>query len=162
MNGSVGTNDADIDAAEARLISTGALAEVIVAVIDNGVAYAHPDLSPRMRDGTNCVDENNAVLGGCLYGYDFAQDDKNPLPLDYHGTHVAGTIAAESNNSTGIVGVAPSAQIMALRMAFTTLSAAQATYFALYNDAKIINASYGGSSFSQTEYDAIEAFTDAG
>jgi len=47
---------------------------------------------------------------------------------------------------------------MAVRMAFTTLSAAQATYFAKANGAQLINASYGGTIFSQTEYDSIEAF----
>ncbi len=158
VNGTAGSNDADIDLAEAWTISTGNHYPVIVAVIDNGVAYHHSELLPRMRDGSSCVDENGSPLGGCIHGYDFAQDDKDPLPLHYHGTHVAATIAAEVNNNEGIVWVAPSAGIMAVRMAFTTLSAAQATYFAKANGAQLINASYGGTIFSQTEYDSIEAF----
>lgn len=158
VNDTAGSNDADIDLPEAWAVSTWSQHPVIVAVIDNGIAYNHSDLLPRMWDGSDCVDENGDMLGLCIHGYDFAQDDKDPLPLHYHGTHVAATIAAEINNNEGIVGVAPSAQIMAVRMAFTTLSAAQATYFAKANGAKLINASYGGTVFSQTEYDAIEAF----
>lgn len=89
VDGIGGLADADIDAPEARAISTGAFFPVIVAVIDNGVAYQHVDLLPRMRQGSGCLDGSGNALGGCQYGYDFAQDDKNPLPLHYHGTHVA-------------------------------------------------------------------------
>ncbi|MBL7058023.1 S8 family serine peptidase [Patescibacteria group bacterium] len=157
-----GTDDADIDGLEAWGISEG-LGDVIVAVIDTGVAYEHPDLKANMWDGSSCVDDENNPMGGCNYGYDYADDDKIPLPLDSsHGTHVAGTIAAVKNNGKGIIGVAPGVKLMALRFGFDTASEARAINFAINNGAKIINASYGGVSFSQTEFDAIEAFRNSG
>jgi len=146
VNGVVGTADADIDAPESWSISQGA--GIVVAVIDSGVAYNHPDLQSQMWDGINCVDTNNVFLGGCQHGYDFSQNDKTPLPdptasWNDHGTHVAGTIAAAANNSTGIVGAAPQVKIMALKTAFYTDEIIKAIDFAKHNGAKIINASFG-------------------
>ena len=81
VNGVSGANDADIDAPEAWTISEATTsAPVIVAVIDSGVAYNHPDLVTNIWDGTNCVDENDSPLGGCQHGYDFEDNDKIPLP----------------------------------------------------------------------------------
>jgi len=74
--------------------------------------------------------------------------DKNPFPegSDHHGTHVAGIIAAEMNNGTGIVGVNPNAKIMAIKTGSgTTITVYGAYYgilFAQHNGAKIINASF--------------------
>jgi len=163
VNGTVGTADADIDAPEAWVIDEGTNTSTIVAVIDTGVAYNHPDLSANMWDGANCKDENGDFLGGCVHGYDFAENDKEPLPVDNsHGTHVAGTIVAVKNNNEGIIGVAPNVKIMALPFALDTVTEIKAIDFAIQNGAKVINASYGDPSFSQSEYDAIERFTDAG
>ncbi len=160
-----GTADADIDAPEAWAVNEGTNADVIVAVIDIGVSYTHPDLSANMWDGTNCVSNTGAPLGGCNHGYDYASNDVTPLPSsnsNYHGTHVAGIIAAEKNNNTGIIGIAPHAKIMALRFALTVSSEVKAIDFAIQNGAKVINASFGGAGFSQAEYDAINRFKDAG
>ncbi|MDO8490132.1 MAG: S8 family serine peptidase [bacterium] len=158
-----GIIDADIDAPEAWAINEGTNADVIVAVIDTGVAYNHPDLIANMWDGTNCKNENGSALGGCNHGYDYNDNDKTPLPSDStHGTHVAGTIAAVKGNAKGIIGVAPRAKIMALKFAFDIASEAQAIDFAIQNGAKVINASYGGPDFSQIEYDAINRFKAAG
>lgn len=95
-----GSFDADIDIPEAWTISQGADSEVIIAVIDNGVWYTHNDLSLNMWDGSQCKNEAGVFLGGCVHGYDFANNDLNPLPANgqSHGTHVAGTIAAVGNN----------------------------------------------------------------
>jgi len=159
VNGVTSTNDADIDAPEAWAINEGTNASIIVAVIDAGVAYNHPDLATSMWDGTNCKDENGAALGGCNHGYDFEDGDKTPLPTNNsHGTHVAGTIAAAKNNNTGIVGVAPQAKIMALKFSFTTSEAVKAINFAKYNGAKVINASWGCTFYDQSEKDAIASF----
>ncbi|HTM68404.1 MAG TPA: S8 family serine peptidase, partial [Candidatus Binatia bacterium] len=158
-----GTADRDIDAPEAWAIDDGTHGTVIVAVLDTGVAYNHPDLAPNMWDGTNCKDENGNALGGCQHGYDYDENDKVPLPsTDTHGTHVAGTIAAAKNNNTGIIGVAPRAKIMAVKFGLTVAQEVKGIDFAIQNGAKVINASFGGNTFSQSEYDAIDRFRTAG
>ncbi len=73
-------------------------AGVKVAIIDSGIDYTHPDLS------ANYVD-----------GYDFVNDDDDPMDDYGHGTHVAGIIAAE-DNGFGVVGVAPEASLYALKI----------------------------------------------
>ncbi|HEY4489239.1 MAG TPA: S8 family serine peptidase [Candidatus Paceibacterota bacterium] len=171
-----GTNDADMDIPEAWSQSRGA--GVIVAVIDTGIDYDHPDLAANMWNGSDCVDEGGHELGDCIHGYDFDTDgdgdedvdDKDPAPEHEHGTHVAGIIGASMNNATGTIGVAPEVKLMALRTDFeynneTVLSTAaivRAIDFATQNDAKIINASFGSYAFSTSTYQAIERFGNAG
>jgi len=164
VNGVSGTGDADIDAPEGWAISEATTsASVIVAIIDSGVAYNHPDLLENMWNGSSCKDENGNSLGGCNHGYDFENNDKTPLPTtSSHGTHIAGTIAATKNNGKGIIGVAPQAKIMAIKYGNDIASEIKAIDFAIQNGAKIINASFGGANFSQSEYDAINRFKTAG
>jgi len=162
VNETVGTNDADIDAPEAWEISEGS-GDVIVAVIDSGVAYNHPDLAGNMWDGSSCKDETGTPLEGCNHGYDFENNDNTPLPDgSSHGTHVAGIIAAAKNNAKGVIGVAPNTKIMALKFSWDIVNEIKSIDFAIQNGAKIINASFGGEDFSQTEYDAINRFESAG
>jgi subtilisin family serine protease len=157
------TADSDIDAPEAWAINEGTSANVIVAVIDNGVAYNHPDLKPNMWNGANCVSDTGATLGGCIHGYDFEDDDKDPLSYSDHGTHIAGTIAAVKSNSIGVAGVAPRAKIMALKSSLTTLENVKAINFAKSNGAKVLNASWGCygecSGKDQALYNAISDFS---
>jgi subtilisin family serine protease len=154
-----GSFDADIDAPEAWMISEGD-PNVIVAVIDSGVAYNHPDLTTNMWDGSLCKDENGNSLGGCNHGYDFEDIDKTPLPTsDSHGTHIAGTIAAIKDNGMGIIGVAPHIKIMALKSGLTTTEIVAAINFAKYNGAKIINASWGGPANDLLLKNAIDNFS---
>ncbi|MBU4512725.1 S8 family serine peptidase, partial [Patescibacteria group bacterium] len=162
INGISGTPDADIDAPEAWEMYKDN-EEIVVAIIDSGVTYDHPDLEDAMWDGTNCVGENNNFLGDCNHGYDFEDDDKTPLPTNNaHGTHIAGIIAGRKNNNKGIIGIAPEIKIMAIKFGFDVASEIKAINFAINNGAKIINASYSGSTYSQLEYDAIQAFQAAG
>ncbi len=138
-----GIPDRDIDIQGAWLINPGTTSPTIVAVIDDGVAYNHPDLASNMWDGSLCKDAQGVFLGGCIHGYDYTDGDKTPLPTESsHGTHIAGTIAAVRNNATGIVGVAPYAKIMAIRTSFTTLDNVRSIQFATQNGAKVINASW--------------------
>jgi len=164
VNGVSGTSDADIDAPEAWTINEGTNASIIVAVIDSGVAYNHPDLIANMWNGSSCKDEYGvAIVGGCNHGYDYADGDNTPLPTtSSHGTHIAGTIAAEKNNNLGIIGVAPQAKIMAIKFGYDIASELKAIDFSIQNGAKVINASFGGADFSQSEYDAINRFKTAG
>lgn len=139
----------------------------IVAVIDAGVAYDHPDLINQMRSGGSCKDENWNNLWWCIYGYDFADNDKNPYPVDSdHGTHVAWTIAAEANNNRWILWVNFNAKIMAIKIfdnngQTTSTNIMKWIDFATQNWAKVINASFGGPGFSQTEYNAVDRFKSA-
>lgn len=176
-----GTADADVDAPEAWALSDGSSHQAVVAVIDTGVAYNHPDLVPNMWDGSSCVDEDGiAIVGGCPHhGWDFDYDvvtkidgDNDPSPGHHttgvfggifysyssHGTHVAGIVAG-ADNSGGIVGIAPHAKIMALKTAdLTTDEIVRAIAFAENNGAKVINASWGGGWSDTLLRDAIAGF----
>ncbi|MEI6426282.1 MAG: S8 family serine peptidase [Candidatus Absconditabacteria bacterium] len=139
----------------------------IVAVLDVGVAYDHPDLINQMRNGVNCKDGNGNALGSCLHGYDFADNDNNPSPVrSTHGTHIAGIIAAQANNMKGVIGTNFNAKIMGIRAGdengFTTSAIIKGIDFARQNGAKVINASFGGPGYSTPLYDAINAFRTAG
>ena len=160
VNGTTGMNDADIDAPEAWAISESN-SNVIVAVIDSGVAYNHPDLTVNMWDGSVCVDENNNTLGGCNHGYDYEDEDKIPLDNNGHGTHIAGIIGAVKNNNKGIIGVSSNIEIMAIKFGGDIGDEIKAIDFAINNGAKVINASFAGA-YSQAEYDAINTFKNAG
>ncbi len=115
-----GTPDADIDAPEAWDIATDC-SEIIVAVIDTGVDYTHPDLAANMwvneaeLNGTPGVDDDGNDYIDDIYGYDFCNNDGDPWDDHYHGTHCAGTIGAVGNNAEGVAGVCWNVRIMALK-----------------------------------------------
>gem|GEM_PF-2983221 len=170
VSGISGTADADIDIPEAWTISTGT-STVLVADDDTGVEYTHEDLVANMWDGSSCKDEDgNSIPGGCIHGYDYSGSGDNdpdptvnPYPGEYwHGSHVAGTIGAVGNNSKGIVGVARNVRILALKSDLYFDELVKSIDFARQNGAKVINASWGGPSYSQALYDAISRFRDAG
>lgn len=170
VNGTTGTSNADIDAPEAWDITQGS-SSVVVAVIDSGVAITnnsstgHPDLTANrwVNAGETCVngvdDDGNGRIDDC-YGWDFLNNDNDPMDYNGHGTHVAGTIGAVGNNSSGVVGVNWMVKIMPLRFlgatgSGSTTDAILAINYAANNGARIINASWGGGPYSQALYDAI-------
>jgi subtilisin family serine protease len=108
--------------------------EVIVAVVDTGVDYNHPDLKDNMWTD---ADGN--------HGYNFSEDNNNPMDYHSHGTHVSGTIASTGNNAIGIIGVAFNAKIMALKIFPNALDSicSKAIVYAVDNGAKVINNSWG-------------------
>jgi len=155
---------ADIDAPEAWDITTGSH-DILIAVIDTGVAYGHPDLAANVWQNTkeipaNGIDDDGNGYVDDVYGWDFIDNDGYPEDLDSHGTHVAGIIASQGNNGAGGSGVMWSARIMALRFLGVSGSgdvanAAMAIIYAADNGARIINASWGGYDRSDTLYYAI-------
>ena len=115
VDGITGLADADIDGPEGWNMGTGLGSSVRVAVVDSGVAAAHPDLAANMfvnpgESGggkeTNGVDDDGNGKIDDFRGWDFVNNDNNPADDKGHGTHVAGTIAARSNNSLGVAGAA--------------------------------------------------------
>ena len=163
-----GTPGADVNAVNAWAAQT-VHDPTVVAVIDTGVDISHPDLqnqlwtNPGEIPGNGIDDDTNGYVDD-VHGWDFADHDKNPTPSNgienSHGTHVAGIIAAEQNNSEGISGVCPDCQIMALRFGSASgLSLGKeiaAIHYASNNGAQIINLSIGSPIWSPAERTAIE------
>ena len=142
-----GVVDADIDAPEAWNVTTGSRA-VVVAVIDTGIDYRHPDLAANMwrnpgeipgdgidNDGNGFVDD--------VYGWDFANNDADPLDDEGHGTHVAGTIGAVGNNGTGVAGVNWQVSLMALKFLGADGSGTTSAAVAALNYATMMRRTYG-------------------
>ncbi len=178
-----GVQTADTSAQSAWDLSTGS-SDVVVAVVDTGVDYTHPDLAANMWvnpgeiPGNGVDDDGNGFIDD-IYGWDFFSNDNNPMDeVTGHGTHVAGTIGAVTDNGVGIAGINWDVSIMALRFlgpaGGTADGAIQAVNYATmmrtrYNadsdtgaNVKVINASYGSYGFDQGERDSIEAFGVAG
>lgn len=166
VNGTSGTDDADIDALDAWDVTTGS-GDVVVAVIDTGVDINHPDLAaniwtnPGEIPGNGIDDDGNDLIDD-VNGWDFYIGDNDPRDADGHGTHVAGTIAAVGNNAVGITGVSWSAKIMVLRFldawgSGSTDNAIAAIQYANDMGADVINNSWGGGGFNTALKTAIEA-----
>ncbi len=161
-----GTPGADIHAQGAWDVTKGSN-NIIIAVVDTGVAYDHPDIAGNVwvntaeLNGSAGVDADQNGYIDDVYGWDFIDNDGYPVDYDQHGTHVAGIIAAKGNNGSGISGVMWSAKIMPLRFLGVTgtgdvAKAAEAIEYAADNGARIINASWGGNDYSNTLYNAID------
>jgi subtilisin family serine protease/subtilisin-like proprotein convertase family protein len=160
-----GTDDADIDAPEAWDKFTGS-SSTIVAVIDTGVDYTHPDLAaniwtnPGEIPGNGKDDDHNGYVDD-VHGYDFVNHDGDPMDDHFHGTHVAGTIGAVGDNGIGIAGVNWHVQIMACKFLDETGSgyesdAIAALNYAVANGAAISNNSWGGLGFSAAFQTALQ------
>lgn len=154
-----------IAAPQAWDLQTGT--NVVVAVIDTGVDYNHPDLAANIWTNTreiagNGVDDDGNGYIDDVRGWDFVQNDNTPMDLNDHGTHVSGVIAGIGNNAAGISGVNWRAKIMPVRFMDaigqgSTINAIKALNYAVANGARISNSSWGGPAFSQALFDAIQA-----
>ncbi len=142
--------------------------EQVVAVLDTGVEYTHPDLKDKMW-----VNPYKNKLGG-NYGFDFTGTNEDCLPMDNngHGTHCAGTIAANQNNNLGIAGISQNTKIMALKWlddeGYGELDDVIAAYNYVYKAMKLgvnvvaINNSWGGYSNSIILLDLINKVGELG
>ena len=166
VQGTSGTAGDDIAALSAWDLTTGS-ATASVAVIDTGVAASHPDLTGQIATNTgevggNGIDDDANGYVDDVAGWDFVGDDPDPDDANGHGTHVAGTIAARGNDGAGVVGVAPTTRIMALRVLDANGSGSLADVLSAYGyavrrGARVVNLSLGGDSSSRAERDAIAA-----
>ena len=166
-----GIVDADIDAPEAWDISTGS-GSIIVAVIDTGIDYNHPDLADNLWTnageiaGNNLDDDDNGFIDD-VHGFNFVANTGNALDDNSHGTHVAGTIGAVGNNGIGIAGVAFDVQLMAVKFlnssgSGSTSNAIKSLNYAVAQGAKISNNSWGGGGFNSALSSAINSARAAG
>ena len=167
-----GVVDADIDAPEAWAITKGT-DTLIVGVIDTGIQNAHPDLAGNMwvnpgeTAGDGVDNDGNGYIDD-IYGWDFRNNDASvydDASIDAHGTHVAGTIGAVSNNAAGITGIAWNVKIMSLKFLHnggSTSDAIDAIEYAIDNGAHMTTNSWGGGGASQALQDAIQASGNAG
>ena len=181
--GQNGILDVDIDAPEGWTIEKGKK-DIIVAVIDTGIDYNHPDLlgniwRNKKEIPDNQIDDDKNGYIDDVVGWDFVEShsnecaenedcifpDNEPMDRHGHGTQVSGIIGAETNNNIGISGIAQKCQLMPVRAGFKTSSgdgllqsidAAQAIIYAVNNGAKVINISWGDYVRSMVIEDAIK------
>ena len=170
INSKKGYDDIDINASEAWDITKGR-EEIVVAVIDDGVFIEHPDLKDNIWINKNEIPDNGIDDDGNGFiddvnGWDFYEDENLVYSEEfYHGTHVAGTIAASSNN-IGILGVAPEIKIMPLKFfgpdgGYST-DAIAAIEYAKENGANIVNCSWGADPGAQFDTALKEAIEESG
>ena len=177
VNGTAGTSGDDIKFVGAWSLAQTTATPVVVAIIDTGADFTHPDLAPSMwtnpgETPANSVDDDSNGYVDDVYGYDFADDTSSPTDSGYHGSHVAGTIAAAGNNSLGVIGINYQAKIMALKASsdgdsLTSAAIIEAVQYATMMKNRgvnivAINASFGGGGSNSTERAAILAAGNAG
>ena len=177
VNGTTGTAQADISFLAAWGMARASTGEVVIALVDTGLDYTHPDLASNLWTNAketvfNGIDEDGNGYVDDVHGYNFADGNGDVMDSSDHGTHVGGIVAATGNNLQGVIGVNFQAHLMALKTSsdgtyFTTSVIIEAIQYATMMKNRgvnvvAINASYGGSSFSTTERAAMQAAGDAG
>jgi subtilisin family serine protease len=177
--GAPGRPGADIHAEPAWDLTLGSTSHV-VAVVDTGIDYRHPDLAPNMWSApapfTVTIGGTTLTCPAGSHGFDAIAFSCDPMDDHLHGTHVAGTIGAAGGNGLGVVGVNWTTRLMGIKFldasgAGTVADAIDGIEFALQAreafaasggaDVRVLSNSWGGRDFSQALLDEIEATSDA-
>ncbi len=169
-----GKERADIDALKAWLTTRGS-DKVVIAVLDTGVDYTHEDLVSNMWTRPDSVPQYaDDELGSFddVHGFDADTNAADPMDENGHGTHCAGIIGAEGDNNAGITGINWNVTIMPLKFLGrggfgTTKNAIEAINYAIDRKQKgvnvrVINASWGSTSYSRALEDVIRAAGEEG
>lgn len=175
-----GTPGADIGAVKAWDMTTGSKG-VLVGIIDTGIDYSHPDLAANVwtnpgetgldsqgRDKSkNGVDDDGNGYVDDFRGWDFVNNDNNPMDDQGHGTHTAGTIGAVGNNRTGVTGVNWNVSLVSMKFlgadgSGTLDAAVEAIEYATKLGVKLTSNSWGGGGFSVAMEAAIKEARDKG
>jgi extracellular elastinolytic metalloproteinase len=158
-----------INTLDAWGLETGS-SDVVVAIEDQGVDYTHPDLVGHMWTNSgevagNGIDDDTNGYVDDYYGYNFG-DNSGSIAIDYHGTHVGGTVSAETNNGVGVAGVAGGSgsndgvRLMTLSVFGNSSNGGfdEAFIYAADNGAIISQNSWGGGAQSTALENAIDYF----
>jgi thermitase len=167
-----GRAGADVNAMAAWELTKGSR-NIKIAVIDTGVDYNHEDLKNNMwvneaeLNGQEGVDDDGNGFVDDIHGYDFANKDGDPLDGHGHGTHCAGTIAAEHDNGIGVAGVMSEASIVAVKFlsdsgSGTSEDALLAIDYATTIGVDIMSNSWGGGGASEALKEAIQRAHEEG
>jgi large repetitive protein len=168
-----GTPDADIDANEAWDIETGN-ADIVIAIIDTGVDYTHPDLAANIWNNVdeipnNGIDDDHNGYIDDIRGWNFYDNNSDPKDVFGHGTMCAGITAAVGNNGVGIAGVTWNCKIMPVRFEArddeggdTWPKFIKGIKYAVENGANIISISTGNYDIQDVIGDAINDAYDKG
>jgi len=173
---SSGTPGADISATKAWSLSTGS-SNVVVAVIDTGLDYTHPDLMNNVfRNTADCNnngvdDDGDGYVDDC-YGIAPVYGSSDPMDDVGHGTHVAGTIGASGNNGVGVTGVNWNVTLLPCKFLDSSGGGTNADAIACLDYVSALkdrgvnivatHNSWGGGEYSQALYDAIKGQMDRG
>jgi thermitase len=166
-----GVAGSDVDAESAWNITRGSK-KIVIAVIDTGIDYTHPDLKNNLWvnekeiPGNGLDDDGNGYIDD-VYGWNAQKDNGDPMDGNSHGTHCAGTIGAEHNNGIGVAGVMGDVSLMAVKFLSDSGSgsladAIEAIDYATKMNVDIMSNSWGGGGFSQALEDSIKAAKNKG
>jgi subtilisin family serine protease len=146
--------------------------DVVVAVIDTGIQWDHPDLKSNLYTNpgevaNNRKDDDGNGYNDDIHGWNFQKNSANSNDDNGHGTHCAGVIGAAGNNKIGVTGVNWKVSLMPLKFlskngSGSMTDAVNAINYARKMKVNVMSNSWGGGGFSQTVYDAVKAASDAG
>lgn len=165
-----GKADADVDAPEAWSLNTGktqAEGGPLIAIIDTGINYNHEALqgniwtNPGEIPGDGIDNDNNGVIDD-VHGFNAAADSGDPLDDNDHGSHCAGSIAANGTNPKGLYGVSQKGNMMGVKFLTargggTLADAIESVLYATKMGARVTSNSWGGGGFNQALYDAFKS-----